>query len=282
NPLTSSTCGVGQLIRHALTQGCRHIYVGLGGSATNDGGAGMATALGARFVDQSGNQLPAGGAALLGLCEIDMDGLLPQVRDARFYAVSDVDNPLCGPQGASAVFGPQKGATPGMVPLLDEALARLGRVVAHDLGADVARLPGAGAAGGLGAGMMAFCNATLLPGADFMLDMSGIDAQLKDAHLVLTGEGKTDAQTLSGKAPLGVARRARRAGVPVICLSGALGEGWQALQEQGFAAVMAVCDRPMTLEEALPRAAQLLEQASFAAGNIFLAGGAKTVALGEG
>lgn len=272
NPLVASTYGVGQLIRHALEQGSRIIYVGMGGSATNDGGTGMAAALGVRFLDQSGNELPAGGAALLGLCEIEMDALMPQAREATFIAVSDVDNPLCGPRGASTVFGPQKGATPTMVSLLDEALARLGRVIAHDVGRDVAQLPGAGAAGGLGAGMMAFCNAKLLPGADFLLDMAGMDEKLKGADLVLTGEGKTDGQTLSGKAPLGVARRAQRAGIPSVCLSGALDEGWQALMEQGFTAVMSVCDRPMTLEEALTGAGERLEEAAFAAGRIFLAG----------
>lgn len=272
NPMNASTYGVGQLALHALQNGCDTLYITLGGSATNDGGMGMMQALGARFCDASGHELPPGGAALLALDHIDMDDFCPLAAAAQVFAVCDVDNPLCAEQGASAVFGPQKGATPGMVALLDEALGRLGRVMAHDLGRDVAQLPGAGAAGGLGAALFAFLNAKVLPGADFILGMNDIDARLAEVDLVVTGEGRSDRQTLRGKAPLGVLQAAKRCHVPAICLSGSLGDGWEDLTAAGFAAVLAIADRPMDLDTAMERANELLEQAAYNAGRLFLAG----------
>ncbi|MDD3243996.1 MAG: glycerate kinase [Eubacteriales bacterium] len=272
NALRASTYGVGQLMLHALEAGCTRIYVGLGGSATTDGGLGMAQALGIRPADASGNELPRGGSALLSLGELETEGLHPLAAKAEFVAVCDVDNPLLGAQGAAAVFGPQKGASPAMVRLLEEGLERLDRIMRRDMGLSVADRPGAGAAGGLGAGMMAFLGARRMGGAEFVLAAAGAKEKMCGADLVLTGEGRTDAQTLQGKAPLGVARLARSAGVPAVCLSGSLGEGWQALLNEDFAAVLSVSDGPMTLQEAMERGEQLLEDGAFVAGRLFLAG----------
>ena len=209
NPRVTTTAGTGEILREALERGYDRIIVGLGGSATNDGGAGMATALGARFLDSAGNPLPAGGSALGRLDRVEVDGLHPGLRDATIIAATDVTNPLCGPEGASAVFGPQKGATPEVVQELDAALANYARVVARDLGRDVSEQPGAGAAGGLGAGLMAFTGAALQSGIDMVCEVLGFDALLEGADLVITGEGRADHSTIFNKAPVGVARHAR-------------------------------------------------------------------------
>ncbi len=219
DPLRASTRGTGQLVAAALASGVERLVLAIGGSATTDGGTGLAAALGARFLDRAGAELPPGGGALSDLDRIDVSGLDPRLRDVEVVVASDVDNPLTGPHGAARVYAPQKGASPEDVAVLDAGLVRLAEVLRRDLGVDVAAA-GAGAAGGVGAGALAFLGARLTPGIDLLLDLVGFDDALAGSDLVVTGEGSVDAQTLSGKAPVGVARRACRAGVPVILLAG--------------------------------------------------------------
>jgi glycerate kinase len=221
----ASTYGTGELVRAALDAGCRHVILGLGGSATNDGGAGMAQALGFRLLDEKGGDLGPGGAALAALARIEKDAADPRLAGARVTAATDVRNPLCGPQGAAAVYGPQKGADAAAVAELDAALRRFAGVVRRDLGVDVLDLPGAGAAGGLGAGAVAFLGASLRPGAEVAAEAIGLEARIEAADVVITGEGRLDGQTPFGKAPAYVAGLARAAGKPVACLPGSLGPG---------------------------------------------------------
>ncbi len=219
DPLRTSTRGTGELIRAALDQGPAEIIVGVGGSGTNDGGAGMAQALGARLVGAAGAEIAPGGASLRDLAHIDLSGLDPRVRGTRFVVASDVDSPLTGPLGASAVYGPQKGATPEAVALLDGALGHLAAVIHRDLGLDVSSLPGGGAAGGLGAGLVAFLGAHVRPGTEVVVDAVGLRERLLRSDLVVTGEGKLDDQSLRGKVVAGVLEAARGASVPawVVC-----------------------------------------------------------------
>ncbi len=262
NPLLTSTRGTGELIRAALDAGLRRLIIGIGGSATNDGGAGMARALGARFLDAGGAELPEGGAALARLARVDLSGLDPRLADTWIQVACDVGNPLCGENGASVVYGPQKGATPAMVRELDRALGHYARIVEQTTGRVVASQAGSGAAGGLGAGLRFFTPARLLPGVKIVLDAVGFEEALRNADLVITGEGCSDAQTAHGKTPLGVARLARRQGVPVICLSGGLGAGAEQLLEQGIDALLGIVSCPMPLEDCMARAAELVEAAT--------------------
>jgi len=262
NPRITSTHGTGELMRAALDAGLRKIILGIGGSATNDGGAGMARALGARFLDTDGHELPDGGAALAGLQRIDLSLLDPRLRDTEITVACDVDNPLCGPRGASAVFGPQKGATPAMVAELDAALAHFAAVAQNATGRDIAEQAGAGAAGGLGAGLLFFTLAQLKPGVDIVLDAVGFSDLVKDADFVITGEGCTDFQTAFGKAPVGVARCAKQFGIPVFCLSGSLGQGADDALAHGIDALLSISERPMTLAESMGAAGSLIETAS--------------------
>ena len=220
DPVRTTTFGTGELVRAALSEGPEEILLCIGGSATNDGGVGMAQALGVRFLDREGKEIGPGGGALLDLAAIDATGLHPAVRRTRFVVACDVDNPLTGPQGAAAVYGPQKGAGPEDVLLLDRALAHLAAVVNRDLGIDVRGLSGAGAAGGLGAGLVAFVGARLRPGVDVVMDAVRFAERLAHADGAITGEGKLDAQSLRGKVPAGVIRAAREAGKPVMVLCG--------------------------------------------------------------
>lgn len=220
DPLRATTRGVGELVAAALGESVARLVLCIGGSATTDGGTGMAAALGARFLDGTDRPLPPGGAALVDLARIDVTGLDARLGTTEVVVACDVDSPLTGPTGAAHVFGPQKGATPEDVAALDAGLAQLARVLRRDLGIDVERVPGAGAAGGVGAGALAFLGARLTPGIDLLLDLVGFDGALDGADLVVTGEGSFDAQSLAGKAPVGVARRARAAGVPVVVLAG--------------------------------------------------------------
>jgi glycerate kinase len=220
NPLITTTAGVGELMRKALDRGARTLLIGIGGSATNDGGAGMAQGLGAAFLDATGAHLPPGGRALLDLAHLDMRGFDPRIRAARVIVACDVRNPLTGPEGASAVFGPQKGATPDDVATLDAALSRYRALLRDVLHLDVQQWAGGGAAGGLGAGLVAFCGAQLLSGVDLVLDQTGFDAALAGADVVLTGEGRIDSQTRFGKVLAGVLARARTCGVPVAAVVG--------------------------------------------------------------
>ena len=262
NPRITTTVGTGEILKEALDQGFTRVIVGLGGSATNDGGAGMAGALGARFLDANGRPLPPGGAALSRLASIDTSALHPGLGEASIVAATDVTNPLCGPDGASAVFGPQKGASGEVVSELDAALANFARIVQRDVGVDVADRPGAGAAGGLGAGLMAFAGAQLQSGIDMVCQVLDFDSHLAGADLVITGEGRADRSTIFNKAPVGVARHAQAHGVPTVLLAGGLGPGHEELYGHGIAAVLCIADRPMSFEQSLNRTGELLESAA--------------------
>ena len=262
DPRTATTYGTGQLMRSALDAGYTRIIVGLGGSATNDGGTGMASALGVRFLDASADLLPPGGAALSNLHAVDTSGLHPGIANATFIGATDVTNPLCGETGASAIFGPQKGATPEMVQELDGCLANLARVIESELGMNVADTPGAGAAGGLGAGLIAFANCDLRSGIDMVCDALDFDANAANADLVITGEGRADRSTAFDKAPVGIARRSRALGVPTLLLAGSLGEGYDALYQHGIDAIIPIAEEPATLESSLVKGAELLERAA--------------------
>lgn len=261
-PLAAGTYGTGELIKAALDAGCRKIIVGLGDSATTDGGAGMAAALGVRFLGKDGNDIPPGGAGLEKLDRLDVSGLDERLASAAVLAAGDVTNPLYGPEGAAYVYGPQKGAHPEQVARLDAALRRYADIVLRDTGVDISELPGGGAAGGLGAGLVAFLHAELKSGIELVADAIGFEEHLKGAGLVLTGEGRLDAQTARGKAVAGITRRAREAGVPVIALAGRLGEGYEALFELGLRQVVAITPPDMPSDEAMRNAAALLEQAT--------------------
>lgn len=264
NPLYTSTFGTGQLIASALEAGCRRVIVGIGGSATNDGGAGMASALGVKLLDGRGKPLAPGGKFLAELERIDMSGLHPRVKEVEFVVACDVDNPLTGVDGASAVYGPQKGATEEMVRELDRALSHYARVIKEVLGVDVEGVPGAGAAGGLGAGLMAFLGAELKPGVSLVLEYSGL-AKLMEREkldLVITGEGEINAQTIRGKVPFGVARLAKKYGLPVIALVGSAAEDYGVVFESGIDAVVDLIPRPMPLEKAMKEAEALLKRAT--------------------
>lgn len=258
DPRTTTSRGTGELVLAALDLNARHIVLGIGGSATNDAGAGFATALGARFLDADGNDLPPGGAALARLERIDTSLLDPRLLAATVEVACDVTNPLCGPQGASAVFGPQKGADEQMVAELDAALAQFARVVARDLGQQVAELPGAGAAGGLGAGLVAFTNAGLTSGVGIVARHARLAEQLEGADLVVTGEGRMDAQTSGGKTPWGVAQAARAAGIPVVGVAGLLGQGADELLPEPFAQLWQASLPGQPLAEALAGAHESL------------------------
>ena len=237
DPRRTSTFGFGQLLDAARNAETERIIAGIGGSATNDGGAGMAQALGYRLLDDRGRELARGGAALLQLDHIDSAGLEVGWRSIKVSVACDVTNPLTGSLGASHVYGPQKGADEATVELLDQALDRLATVIQRDLGKQVRDLPGAGAAGGTGAGLVAFLGAELTPGAPLVVEAAGLDRALAGADLVITGEGRIDAQTAMGKAPGEVARRAHRAGVPILFLAGSRGPGWEQLKDLGIRAV---------------------------------------------
>ncbi len=242
DPRRTSTLGTGDLIRHALDGGARTLLLGIGGSATNDGGTGMASALGARFLDRQGRPLAPGGGDLHRLHRIDLAGLDPRLVSVRLQVACDVTNPLCGASGAAAVYGPQKGATPAQVRQLDAGLERLARVMAgqYPETAGLDRQPGAGAAGGLGFGLLAFCGARLGRGVELVAEAVGLERRLKGCILVVTGEGRLDAQTVNGKTPVGVAAVARRLGIPVIAICGCLGDGYDAVHAAGIAAVAPV------------------------------------------
>ena len=272
DPRIASTYGTGELVRAALDAGCRRIIVGIGGSATNDGGAGMAQALGARLLDDAGQDLPPGGAALARLSRIDASGLDPRLGQCRLLAASDVFNPLCGPQGASLVYGPQKGATPAVAQELDAALRRYAQVIERDLGVRVLDLAGAGAAGGLGAGLVAFLGAELVPGAQLVAEAAGLRQKLAGADLALTGEGRLDAQTSFGKAPWEVARLARDCGLPVIAIAGSLAEDWKPALDKAFDAVVAITPRAMSIQEAMAQGAKLVADAAEGVARLLLVG----------
>lgn len=259
-PLEASTYGVGQLVLEALDAGARRIVLGLGGSATTDGGAGLFQALGAHLFDSQGAELPPGGGPLHRLQTVDTMRLDPRLAKVQFEIAVDVDNPLCGEQGAAAIFGPQKGATPKDVEFLDKALAHFASVCHRASGRDASRIPGTGAAGGLGFVIKSFFNAEFRPGVELIADLARLDQALDGAHLVFTGEGRMDRQTLLGKTPAGVARHAQRHGAPVIALAGSLGEGYEALYDAGVTAAFSIVSGPMSLQDACTGAATLLRE----------------------
>ncbi|AMO57400.1 glycerate kinase [Endozoicomonas montiporae] len=260
NPLLTTSYGTGELIREALNLNVSRIIVAIGGSATNDGGAGMMSALGVRFLNDTGELLPAGGAALADLASIDCSAMDSRLSKVRFTAACDVNNPLTGKTGASAVFGPQKGATPAMVVQLDKALMNYAEVIQHCLDVDIEHVAGAGAAGGMGAALLTFLEADLKPGINIVLETVGLKSVLTGADLLITGEGRLDSQTAHGKTPVGVARVARSLGVPVIALAGSVGQGSEVVYEHGINAVFPVVHGAVTLTEALESGKDNLER----------------------
>lgn len=262
NPALTTSYGTGELIRAALELGARHVVVGIGGSATNDGGVGMAAALGVRFLDAAGNDVAPIGGALSEIRRIDPSALDPRLVTVRCEAICDVDNPLLGPRGAAQVYGPQKGASPAQVEELEAGLAHLADVIASDLGLDVRDMPGAGAAGGLGAGLHAFLGAELRRGVELVLDLVGLDEQLAGADLVITAEGQIDYQTAFGKAPAGVAQRAKAQGIPCLAIAGGIGERITDLHQIGIDAVFSLCPGPISLEQAMEAGPALLQAAT--------------------
>jgi glycerate 2-kinase len=258
DPAHASTFGVGELIRAALDTGLRRLLLGVGGSATNDGGAGLAQALGYRLLDAAGNDLPSGAAPLADLARIDATNADPRLGEASFEVAVDVRNPLCGPEGATAVYGPQKGVAPAQIAVLDAALRRLGEIIARDLGVAALDLRGGGAAGGLGAGLAAFCGARLRPGFAIIAEAVRLEDALATADLVLTGEGRLDAQTPFGKTVAGVAHLAAARGLPVVALVGGVAPDFDCASVPGLTAAFALSSRPLTLAEAQADAAPLL------------------------
>jgi glycerate kinase len=262
NPMVTTTYGVGELMRAALDAGCRRLIIGIGGSATNDGGAGMAQALGVRLLDEQGNEIGFGGGALERLARLDLSDFDRRVWDAEILVACDVTNPLTGPNGASAAYGPQKGATPEMVRQLDANLRHYAAVLQRDLGVEVETVAGAGAAGGLGAGLLAFCRAQLRRGVELVIHAVRLPERVQKADLVITGEGCLDFQTGFGKVPHGVAQAAKRYGKSVIALVGQLGEGAERCRQWGIDACFPILSKPMSEQEAMANAIPLLRRAA--------------------
>lgn len=272
DPTQTTTFGTGELIRAAMDSGATRIIVGIGGSATCDGGIGMAAALGYRFLDASGSPVEPVGGALNAITAIDRNHIDPRLQDLTVSVACDVTNPLTGPDGASLVYAPQKGATPDQVVQLDDGLVNLARVIHTDLGIDLADMPGAGAAGGLGGGLHAFLRGELIPGIDLVVDVVGLKGHLAGAELVITGEGQIDAQTRFNKAPAGVARAAKAAGIPCIAICGGIGDRIESLYDIGINAVFSICSGPQSLAETMQHAGDLLTRRSEQVVRAFLAG----------
>lgn len=262
NPWRTTSFGTGELIRHALDAGLRKFIIGIGGSATNDAGVGMLQALGARFLDGKGRDIGPGGGALASLARIECDNLDPRLKSCQVLVACDVNNPLTGPRGASYVFGPQKGASPEMVAELDANLSLFASLVHRDLNKQIEEIPGAGAAGGMGAALLAFLDAESRPGIEIVIDAVRLQEAMTGADLVITGEGRLDGQSVHGKAPVGVARIAQRQGIPVIAFAGSLGEGAEQIKEYGVSALFSVVKGPCELSEALDAAADNLRDLS--------------------
>lgn len=262
NPLLASTFGTGELIVEAMDAGAKEIILGLGGSATNDGGTGMAKALGYRFLDKFGIEIPEGGGALNQLDKIDASQVHPKLKQTKFQVAVDVQNPLTGLNGASYVYGPQKGASPKMVKKLDRNLANLARVIARDLDVEVEQYPGSGAAGGMGAGALTFLEGQLIPGFEIVSNLLNLEEKIKNTDVVLTGEGMIDAQTLNGKTPYSVAQIASRHGKKVFAFAGTLGEGYRELYKHGFTSVFPITEKPVTLAQSMANASVFLTNAA--------------------
>lgn len=265
DPMRTTTYGTGELISHALDHGVRRLLIGIGGSATNDGGAGMAQALGVGLLDAEGRDLPLGAAALKRLDRIDLSELDKRLSGVEIEVASDVTNPLTGPEGASQVYGPQKGADNRMVQELDTILGRYADIIRRDVGKDVKNVPGAGAAGGLGAGLLAFLDARLAPGVDIVFEAIDLDGKLRGADLVITGEGRMDSQDIYGKAPMAVAEHAARLGVPSIAIVGSTGRDYHVVYDHGLDAVIGTVNRPMSLDRAVAESKRLIAEAAMRA-----------------
>lgn len=261
NIMQATTYGTGQMIKAALDYGCNQIYVGIGGSATNDGGVGMAQALGASFTDVNGNEIGFGGQVLKEIEHIDLSQLDTRITTTEIVIMSDVTNPLCGENGAAVIYGPQKGANKVQIKQLDQYLGHLADVIVKDLNYEGRLMPGAGAAGGLGLGMVVFLNAKMKSGIEVILDSSDFAEKLDWADLVITGEGSVDGQSINGKVIDGIARRAKEKEVPVIVVSGSIGNGAKVMYDQGIGGIEAAVCRPMSLEEALDKAEDLVADA---------------------
>lgn len=274
NPMVTTSYGTGLMIRQALNQNLKKIIIGIGGSATVDAGVGMAQALGMRFFDEMDVELPlgAGGGMLSRIKRIDNTLFDFRIKDTEILVASDVDNLLCGPYGAARVFGPQKGADEDMVELLDKNLSHVAQIIERDLHVDVKNLKGGGAAGGMGAGLVAFLGAELKNGFELVSGFVKLEKRVDWADLIITGEGKTDIQTSFGKTPAGIARMAQSYKKPVIAVTGMLGTGTEKLYEIGFSAIISICDKPMSIEHAIFNASQLLEDTGERIGRILKVG----------
>lgn len=261
NPLITSTYGTGQIINDAIERGCKNIIVGIGGSGTNDGGAGMLRALGIRFLNEEGRDIPEGGAALKELYSIDKKNFNKRISKCNIKVACDVDNPLCGLNGASHVFGPQKGASNEDIKLLDEALNQYSKIIKKEFNIDVLNIPGSGAAGGSGAAFLAI-GSKLERGIDIVINETKLQTMIESADIVFTGEGRIDFQTKFGKAPYGVAKEAKKNGLPVIAICGEIGEGYDELYNHGFTSIFSIVNKPMTLEESIKDSKKLISDVS--------------------
>jgi glycerate kinase len=262
NPMITTSYGTGQLIKAALDEDCKKIILGIGGSATNDGGLGMAQALGISFKDNKGNELGYGGGVLESLYKIDTSNLDTRLMDCEIIIACDVTNTLCGAQGASALYGPQKGATPDMVTKLDNNLKRLAEKINEDVNKDIISIEGTGAAGGLAVPLISYCNAKIKSGIETVLDTLNIDKHLPTTDLVITGEGKIDNQSIYGKVPIGVAKRVKKYNIPVLAIVGAIGNGAEEVYDYGIDGIMSILNKPMPLSEAMEKSTELLEDAA--------------------
>ena len=272
NPMLTTTYGTGELIKAALERGCRKFIIGIGGSATTDGGAGVAQALGVKLLDASGKDISFGGIGLSNLAKIDISTIDERIAKTETVVACDVDNPLTGPRGAAYVYSPQKGATPEQVELLDKYLGHFADIVKRDLGKDVKETPGAGAAGGLGAGLMAFLNAELELGIDIVIEASNLRERMKGADLVVTGEGQLDEQTAYGKTPTGVSKVAEEMGIPVLAIAGGIKPGAETSYEEGIDAMMSIAPGPISLEEAIACSSELVSDTAERAARIIKIG----------
>jgi glycerate 2-kinase len=262
NPMITTTYGTGELIKHALDNDCRHIIIGIGGSATNDGGIGMAKALGVKFLDQEGLDIGHGGGSLSKLYNIDISEMDKRIKDCKITVACDVDNPLCGPRGATFTFGPQKGAGEEMLEILDKNLEHYAEIIKTTLGVDIKDCPGSGAAGGLGGGLMAFMNIKLQKGIDIVIETLKLEKYIEDADLVITGEGMMDYQTQYGKTPYGVAKIAKKYDIPVVAIVGQIGKDANVLYDMGIDSIFSIVDGVITLENALANSAKLMQNAA--------------------
>lgn len=260
NPWITTTYGTGELISDALNKDCKKLIIGIGGSATNDGGAGMIEALGGKLLTADGEQIDKGGGGLQKLATIDLANLDKRLSKCQVVVACDVSNPLLGKNGASFVFAGQKGANSGMIKLLEENLSHYANIIKQEIGKDISDVPGAGAAGGIGAGLMAFLNAELKPGFDIISNILNLDKYVKQADLIFTAEGKVDFQTQFGKTPFGVAQIAKKYNKPVICLAGSIGEGAEVLYNKGISSIFSIISKPMSLDKAIANTSLLLEE----------------------